>query len=63
MVRSSSIADHIRTLGVKRPGFGTGGRVIQVIVNAFQTTITDNIIYQYDGQFRLAHFPEHCPYH
>ncbi|KAJ3501716.1 hypothetical protein NLJ89_g9216 [Agrocybe chaxingu] len=35
----------------QRPGFGTGGRTISVIVNAFATSVPDGMIYHYDGQF------------
>lgn len=40
---------HVQTIGVKRPGFGTGGKVIQVTVNAFEAKVTDGVIYHYDG--------------
>ncbi len=40
---------HVQTIGVKRPGFGTSGRPIQVTVNAFEATVTNEIIYHYDG--------------
>jgi len=41
---------HVRTIGVKRPGFGTGGKAIQVTVNAFAANVTNGVIYHYDGQ-------------
>lgn len=43
-----AIASHVRTVGVKRPGFGTGGRTIQVTVNTFEARVTDGVIYHYD---------------
>jgi hypothetical protein len=46
----SNIADDIITFGAKRPGYGTGGRAVKIIINAFSTTIPDIIIYQYDGE-------------
>ena len=48
---SCIIAGHVQTIGVKRPGFGSGGRSIQVTVNAFEARVTDGIIYHYDGWF------------
>jgi hypothetical protein len=43
------VIGHVQTIGVKRPGFGTSGKPIQVTVNAFEATVTDGIIYHYDG--------------
>ncbi|KAF8803023.1 hypothetical protein BYT27DRAFT_7111030 [Phlegmacium glaucopus] len=40
--------DHITTFGARRPGFGTGGSVVKIIINAFPTTVPDAIIHQYD---------------
>lgn len=40
---------HVETVGVKRPGFGSGGRAIDISVNAFPVTVTDGIIYHYDS--------------
>ncbi|KAF8209462.1 argonaute-like protein [Mycena galopus ATCC 62051] len=41
-------ASHITTVGVKRPNFGTSGRLIPINVNSFRTTIPDGWIYHYD---------------
>ncbi|PPQ94823.1 hypothetical protein CVT25_007460 [Psilocybe cyanescens] len=43
-----AIAAHVQTIGVRRPGFGTGGKVVNTIVNAFAVDIPDNIIHHYD---------------
>ncbi|KIM43534.1 hypothetical protein M413DRAFT_25887 [Hebeloma cylindrosporum] len=43
-----AIAEHVKTVGVKRPGYGTGGRTVDTIVNAFDIRIPDGIIYHYD---------------
>jgi eukaryotic translation initiation factor 2C len=40
--------DHITTVGVKRPGFGTGGRPLDIYVNSFVTTIPEGVIHHYD---------------
>lgn len=42
--------DHITTVGVKRPDFGTGGRPLDIYVNSFVTTIPEGVIHHYDGQ-------------
>jgi eukaryotic translation initiation factor 2C len=34
---------------VKRPDFGTGGKVCPIYVNSFVTTVPDGIIHHYDG--------------
>lgn len=41
-------ASHIQTVGVKRNGFGLGGRPINITVNAFPITIPEGNIYHYD---------------
>ena len=47
----SNIAEHIITFGAKRPGYGSGGRAVKIIINAFPTTVPNNIMYyQYDGE-------------
>ncbi|KAF8958525.1 argonaute-like protein [Flammula alnicola] len=43
-----AIAAHVQTVGVRRPGYGTGGKVVNTIVNAFPVTIPDGIKYHYD---------------
>jgi hypothetical protein len=44
---------HITTVGVKRPSFGTSGRVVKVKVNAFEATVPQTNIRHYDGEFFL----------
>ncbi|KAH9853511.1 argonaute-like protein [Lenzites betulinus] len=39
---------HVTTVGVKRPGFGTSGRAIQVSTNHFEVKIPEANIYHYD---------------
>ncbi|KAI0832378.1 argonaute-like protein [Trametes gibbosa] len=39
---------HITTVGVKRPGFGTSGRAIQISTNHFEVKIPEANIYHYD---------------
>ncbi|TFK43467.1 argonaute-like protein [Crucibulum laeve] len=39
---------HITTVGVKRPDFGTVGRVVPIYVNSFVTTIPEGVIHHYD---------------
>ncbi|KAG8837222.1 hypothetical protein FRC18_009742 [Serendipita sp. 400] len=43
-----AIADHVQTIGVKKPGYGREGRNFQVFTNHFGAQITDNIISHYD---------------
>jgi hypothetical protein len=40
---------HVRSVIVKRPGYGTLGRILTVNTNAYQITIPDTIIRHYDG--------------
>ncbi|KAG8827107.1 hypothetical protein FRC19_005535 [Serendipita sp. 401] len=51
-----AIADHVQTIGVKKPGYGREGRNFQVFTNHFGAQITDNIISHYDGKIRLKGF-------
>jgi eukaryotic translation initiation factor 2C len=44
-----TIASHVETIGVKRPGYGTGGRSIAVTTNHFPCVIPEGIIHHYDG--------------
>ncbi|KAG5649009.1 hypothetical protein DXG03_000358 [Asterophora parasitica] len=41
-------SSHITTVGVARPGYGTGGRPLPIFVNSFATTIPEGIIHHYD---------------
>jgi eukaryotic translation initiation factor 2C len=43
-----NIAASVKTVGVARPGYGTGGRPVNTIVNAFPVDVPDGIIYHYD---------------
>ena len=43
-----SIGDHVQTIGVKRPDYGTAGRPIAVLTNNFVVNIPDKIIRHYD---------------
>ncbi|KAJ6597530.1 argonaute-like protein [Mycena vulgaris] len=44
---------HITTVGVRRPGYGSGGRLLTINVNSFTATIPDGYIYHYDGASRM----------
>ncbi|KAH9179683.1 argonaute-like protein [Lactarius sanguifluus] len=46
-------AAHVRAIGVKRPGQGTGGRPIEVFTNNFATELDQGTIYHYDVVFHL----------
>ena len=39
----------VKTIGVKRPGYGQIGRTITVATNHFECEIPENIIHHYDG--------------
>ncbi|KAF9009003.1 argonaute-like protein [Cyathus striatus] len=43
-----SLGDHISTIGVKRPNFGSTGTPVPIFVNSFVTTIPEGIIHHYD---------------
>jgi len=47
--RQLAVAQHVRAIGVKRPGHGTAGRVVDVFTNHFATTLDQGTIYHYDG--------------
>ncbi|KAJ6562409.1 argonaute-like protein [Mycena capillaripes] len=44
-----SAPEHITTVGVRRPGYGSVGKVIKINVNSFTAEIPDASIYHYDG--------------
>lgn len=44
-----AIAEHVETIGKRRPGYGTNGRVIPVTTNHFKCVIPESIIHHYDG--------------
>ncbi|KAG6899902.1 hypothetical protein C0993_005481, partial [Termitomyces sp. T159_Od127] len=39
---------HTRTVGVRRPGYGTAGRQLAIVTNSFVTSIPDETIRHYD---------------
>ncbi|ESK91292.1 argonaute-like protein [Moniliophthora roreri MCA 2997] len=43
-----NVSNHITTIGVKRPNFGSSGRVVPIFVNSYRTTIPQTIIRHYD---------------
>lgn len=51
---SAAPTSHITTVGVKRPGYGTGGKPLPIFVNSFATTIPEGIIHHYDGMLCLS---------
>ena len=51
--RTLAVAEHVRAIGVKRPGHGTTGRVVHIFTNHFATTLDQGTIYQYDGTHSL----------
>jgi eukaryotic translation initiation factor 2C len=56
-VSVANIAGSVKTIGVKRPGYGTGGREVQTVVNAFPVEVPDEMIYHYD----VAITPDRLP--
>ncbi|KAF5348341.1 hypothetical protein D9758_010939 [Tetrapyrgos nigripes] len=54
-LRLPTQGSHIATVGVKRPSFGTVGKVVKVKVNAFEATVPQTIIRHYDVIFYLLH--------
>lgn len=46
---TSLIASHVEAIGVKRPGFGVQGKVIEVNTNHFACSIPEATIHHYDG--------------
>jgi hypothetical protein len=47
--RVLKVAPHVRAVGVKRPGHGADGHVVEVYTNHFATTLDQGTIYHYDG--------------
>ncbi|EIM88070.1 argonaute-like protein [Stereum hirsutum FP-91666 SS1] len=45
---TSQIASHVEAIGVKRPGFGVQGKVIEVNTNHFACSIPEATIHHYD---------------
>jgi len=52
-----NIAESVETIGIRRPGYGTGGRQVQTTVNAFPVEIPDEAIHHYD----VAIIPDKLP--
>ncbi|KAG6829598.1 hypothetical protein H0H92_004067 [Tricholoma furcatifolium] len=48
IAHNATPASHITTIGVRRPGYGTGGKPVSIWVNSFETTIPEGIIHHYD---------------
>ncbi|KAI0005035.1 argonaute-like protein [Russula compacta] len=46
--RTLAPASHVQAIGVKRPGHGTAGRVVDVFTNHFACELNQGIIYHYD---------------
>ncbi|KAF8980636.1 argonaute-like protein, partial [Cyathus striatus] len=44
-----STAAHVKAIGVKRREFGSAGRLIKIVANAYNMTLPQSIIYHYDG--------------
>ena len=42
-------ASQVWAIGVKRPGHGTSGRVVEIFTNHFATELNYDTIYHYDG--------------
>ncbi|TFK69578.1 argonaute-like protein [Pluteus cervinus] len=45
---STPSAGHITTVGVRRPGYGSGGNEVDVLINAYPVTIPQANIHHYD---------------
>ncbi|KAK1215662.1 hypothetical protein PQX77_021726 [Marasmius sp. AFHP31] len=45
------VPEHIQTVGVQRPNFGTSGRVVAVLANMYEVALPQNVIRQYDASF------------
>lgn len=52
-----NIAEHVQTIGVRKPGYGREGRAFQVFTNHFAASVTDKTISHYDGPSRHALHP------
>lgn len=47
--RTLAPAPHVRAVGVKRPGHGTAGRMVEIFTNHFAASLDQGTIYHYDG--------------
>ena len=52
-----NIAEHVQTIGVRKPGYGREGRPFQVFTNHFAASVTDQTISHYDGASLLWSWP------
>ena len=41
-------------VGVKRPSFGTSGKIMRAVVNMYRLEIPDGTIYHYDGEYFVS---------
>ena len=48
--QSLAPASQVRAIGVKRPGYGTAGRMVEIFTNQFATELNHDIIYHYNGR-------------
>lgn len=51
-----NIAEHVQTIGVRKPGYGREGRAFQVSTNHFAASVTDQTISHYDGASLLLSY-------
>lgn len=59
VARTLAPASHVKAVGVKRPGHGTAGRIVEIFTNHFAASLDQGIIYHYDGM-RLSSYSEKC---
>lgn len=57
--RTLAPAPHVKAVGVKRPGHGTAGRMVEIFTNHFAAELNQGIIFHYDGM-RLFSYSEKC---
>jgi hypothetical protein len=57
--RTLAPASHVRAVGVKRPGHGTAGRMVEIFTNHFAAELNQGMIYHYDGM-PLPSYSEKC---
>ncbi|KAK2462455.1 hypothetical protein APHAL10511_005425 [Amanita phalloides] len=51
------IPDHVTAIGVKRPNFGTLGRPLDVVLNAYDVQLAGKKVYQYDVDIQPGGMP------
>lgn len=57
--RTLAPAPHVRAVGVKRPGHGTAGRMVEIFTNHFAAELNQGTIHHYDGMCPSSHL-EKC---